>query len=59
MKKVIIIAAILLLVAVVISGSMFTVREDQYACTFRFSEIVETTETKSWILIGKIVELED
>ena len=28
---------------ILISGSLFTVREDQYACTFRFSEIVNTT----------------
>ena len=43
MKKVIITAAVLLLAVILISGSMFTVREDQYACTFRFSEIVNTT----------------
>ena len=43
MKKVIITAAILLLAVILISGSMFTLREDQYACTFRFSEIVNTT----------------
>ena len=43
MKKVIIIAAIVLAVAVVGFSALFTVAEDQYACTFRFSEIVSTT----------------
>ena len=43
MKKVILIAAVLLLAVIVVSGSFFTLREDQYACTFRFSEIVNTT----------------
>ena len=43
MKKAIIIAVILLLAVIVISGSFYTVEEDQYACTFRFSEIVNTT----------------
>ena len=43
MKKGIIIAAVLFLAVILISGSLFTVREDQYACTFRFSEIVNTT----------------
>ena len=45
MKKVIIIAAIVLAVAVVGFGTLFTVAEDQYACTFRFSEIVDTTDS--------------
>ena len=44
MKKVIIIVAIVLAVAVVGFSALFTVAEDQYACTFRFSEIVDTTE---------------
>ena len=43
MKKSIVIIAILLLVVIVAAESMFTVREDQYACTVRFSQIIETT----------------
>ena len=43
MKKVILIVAVLLLAVIVVSGSFFTLREDQYACTFRFSEIVNTS----------------
>ena len=45
MKKTIIVVAIILILAIGLSGCLFTVREDQYACTFRFSEIVSTTET--------------
>ena len=45
MKKTIIAIVIVLLVVVGLSTSLYTVREDQYACTFRFSEIVNTTET--------------
>ena len=45
MKKAIIIGAIALVLVIVISGAFFTVEEDEYACTFRFSEIVNTTET--------------
>ena len=45
MKKGIIIAVISLVLVIVLSGSFFTVAEDQYACTFRFSEIVDTTNT--------------
>ncbi len=40
-KKIILIAAVILLV-IVLASSIYTVREDQYACTFRFSEIVKT-----------------
>ena len=43
MKKWIIITAIVLVALIVSSGAWFTVQEDQYACTFRFSEIVGTT----------------
>ena len=43
MKKTIIIAAVLVLVLVLTFNSMFTVREDQYACTVRFSQIIDTT----------------
>ena len=45
MKKGILIAVVLLLAVIVISGSFFTVAENEYACTFRFSEIVSTTDT--------------
>ena len=43
MKKKIWIIVIVLLIAIVGSGCFFEVAEDQYACTFRFSEIVNTT----------------
>ena len=43
MKKIIILIAILLIAGIVSSGCFFTVEEDEYACTFRFSEIVNTT----------------
>ncbi|MBQ4600899.1 MAG: protease modulator HflC [Oscillospiraceae bacterium] len=43
MKKGIVIAAIVLLVVIVVSNSMFTVRENEYACTVRFSKIIDTT----------------
>lgn len=42
MKKTILIAAIALVVVVLVLSSMYTVRENEYACTFRFSEIVNT-----------------
>ena len=42
MKKTIIIVAIILVLAIGLTGCLYTVREDQYACTFRFSEIVNT-----------------
>ena len=44
MKKTIFAIVIVLLLVIGLSGSLYTVREDQYACTFRFSEIVNTTE---------------
>ena len=43
MKKTIILAAIILLVVIVAATSIYTVREDQYACVFRFSQIISTT----------------
>ena len=43
MKKGIIIGVIVLLLVIVLSGSFYTVAENEYACTFRFSEIVNTT----------------
>ena len=44
MKKTIIAIVIVLVLVIGLSGSLYTVREDQYACTFRFSEIVNTTD---------------
>ncbi len=44
MKKGIIIAAIALLLIIAAASSVYTVEENQYACTFRFSEIVGTTD---------------
>ena len=43
MKKFVILIAVLLIAGIVSSGCFFTVEEDEYACTFRFSEIVNTT----------------
>ena len=45
MKKTIVWIAIAVVLLVVISGSFFTVAEDEYACVFRFSEIVGTADT--------------
>ena len=44
MKKGIIIGIIALLLVIAAAGSVYTVAENQYACTFRFSEIVNTTD---------------
>ena len=44
MKKTIIAIVIVLILVIGLSGCLYTVREDQYACTFRFSEIVNTTD---------------
>ena len=43
-KSVIIIVAVLLLV-VLAANSFYTVQENQYACTVRFSKIIDTTDT--------------
>ena len=45
MKKGIIIGVILLLLVIVAANSMYVVEENQYACIFRFSEIIATTDT--------------
>ena len=45
MKKTILIAVIVLALLIVANSAYYTVEEDQYACTFRFSEIVNTTDT--------------
>ena len=42
MKKGIIIAAIVLAILILVGTGYYTVAEDQYACVFRFSEIVDT-----------------
>ncbi len=44
MKKGIIIGAIALFLVILIASSFYTVAENQYACTFRFSEIVRTED---------------
>ena len=44
MKKGIIIGVIVLLLVIVAASSMYTVEENQYACVFRFSEIVQTED---------------
>ena len=45
MKKSIVVIALALILVIGLSLGLFTVREDQYACTFRFSEIVATNDT--------------
>ena len=45
MKKGIIIGIIALALVIVAFNSMYVVQENQYACVFRFSEIVDTTST--------------
>ena len=45
MKKWIIVAAIVLALLIVAGSASYTVEENQYACTFRFSEIVNTVDT--------------
>ena len=44
MKKSAIAIIVLLLIALLGLNSLFTVREDEYACTVRFSKIISTTE---------------
>ena len=43
MKKGIIISIIVLALVIVVGSSVYTVDEDEFACVFRFSEIVNTT----------------
>ena len=43
MKKRTILIALLVIVLLLALNSMFTVRENEYACTVRFSQIIETT----------------
>jgi membrane protease subunit HflC len=42
MKKSVLFAVLILLVLVISGNAFYTVEENQYACTFRFSEIVDT-----------------
>ncbi len=44
MKKKIILIVIALLLLLGITNSMYTVRENEYACTVRFAKIIETTD---------------
>ena len=44
MKKIIIFAAIAILLIIVLANSFYTVRENQYACVVEFSKIVSTTD---------------
>ena len=44
MKKTILIIVALVLLAILASGSMFSVKENQFACTVRFSKIIDTTD---------------
>lgn len=45
MKKGIIIGVIVVLLLVVAASSIYVVQENEYACTFRFSEIVKTVDS--------------
>jgi len=44
MKKTIIALIVVFVAAIVLGNSMYTVRENEYACTVRFSKIIETTD---------------
>ena len=44
MKKTFLIIAVLVILAILASGSMFSVKENQFACTVRFSKIIATTD---------------
>ena len=43
MKKKIVLIVVALLVLICLANSMYTVKENQYACTVRFSKIIDTT----------------
>ena len=45
MKKTILISVIALVLVIVAFSSVYTVKENEYACTFRFSEIVNTEDS--------------
>ena len=42
MKKSVLIALLIIVVLLVSGNAFYTVQENEYACTFRFSEIVDT-----------------
>ena len=44
MKKRVILIAVLVIALMLALNSMFTVRENEYACTVRFSKIIDTTD---------------
>ena len=44
MKKGFLIIPVLILLVILVSSAMFTVKENQYACTVRFSKIIATTD---------------
>lgn len=44
MKKKIILAVVLLLLVIVVANSIYTIRENQYACVVEFSKIVATND---------------
>ena len=44
MKKTIISVLIVLVLVIVLASSLYSVREDQYACVVRWSKIIQTTE---------------
>ena len=44
MKKLIVIAAVAVALLILLGSAFYTVEENQYACTFRFSEIVNTAD---------------
>ena len=59
MKKAIIAAVIILVLVILAANSVFTVREDQYACTIRFSQIINVDdETMGRIMSGGFENLE-
>ena len=45
MKKKIILLVIAVLLIIVLANSAYTVKENQYACTVRFSKIISTVDT--------------
>ena len=45
MKKSIIVIVVLVLIAILALNAAFIVRENEYACTVRFSKIIDTTDT--------------
>ena len=47
MKKKGILIVLLVLALILAAGSMFTVAEDEYACTVRFSKIIDTSKNSN------------